>query len=93
MFWKVEFILLFSVMQTSKGKYLREMTVAQIREQSSPDHTEIVFLESARFYTLRKNHPEFTRLMHLLKDAKQKNRIVKVYLSSMESDIIVDIKE
>lgn len=80
-------------MLTSKEKYFREMTVAHIREGSSPDYVEIIFLDSARFYTLKKDHPEFGRILSLLIDALSKKKAVKVYLSSLESDIIENVSE
>lgn len=79
-------------MQTSKENYFREMTVAHIRDGSSPDHVEIIFLESARFYTLKKNHPEFGLIMSILSEAQLKKNAVKVYLSSLDSDIIENVK-
>lgn len=80
-------------MLTSKEKYFREMTVAHIREGSSPDYVEIIFLDSARFYTLKKDNPDFVRIMNLLSEAKSKKKVVKVYLSSLESDIIENVSE
>jgi len=80
-------------MQNNKGKYFREMKVAYIRERSSPDYAEIVFLESARFYKLRKSNPKFSRIKILLMDAQSENKTLKVYLSSLESDIIEDVSE
>ena len=40
-------------------KFYREMTMADLREFEEADYVQVVFLESARFYTLRRDNPVF----------------------------------
>ncbi len=68
------------------------MTVAQIREQTPGDAVEVMFLESARFYRLLRNKPNFSAILERLRDASQKRQPVEIALASPDSDLIADVK-
>jgi hypothetical protein len=70
----------------------REMTVAQIRKGTGQADTAVAFLESARFYTLRRDHPRYGRLVARLKDAMTRRRVVTVRLASVDGDVIEDVE-
>jgi hypothetical protein len=72
-------------------RYYREMTVAHLREPAGADYVEVVFLESARFYMLRKGHPAFDEGLKLLRDALARQRLLTVGLASIDSDNIEEI--
>jgi hypothetical protein len=68
------------------------MTVAHIREPKGGEFVEIVFLESARFYRLLRQHPRYGSLLTLLRTALKQGRPVEVRLTSLDSDIIEDVQ-
>ena len=70
----------------------REMTVVNIREQTGTDHIDIVFLESARFYKLYRDNPDFEQSLLLLQEAMTKGGVIDVGLVSSHSDIIQDVR-
>jgi len=67
------------------------MTVAHVRRPDDADHVEVLFLESARIYELRKTHPSFDTLLERLHDAMAQQQLVKVWLASPESEVIEDV--
>ena len=70
----------------------RKMTVAHLREPQGCGFVEIVFLESARFYRLLRQHPRYDSLLTILKTALKQGRAVEVRLASLDSDIIEDVQ-
>lgn len=71
--------------------FWREMTVADIREREAAEYVQVVFLESARFYKLPREHPSFEKILVQLRDALAKRRVVKVALVAPDSDVIEDV--
>lgn len=67
------------------------MTVAHIREQTQGDAVEVMFLESARFYRLLRNTPNFSAILERLRDARQKGEPVEIAIASPGSDLIADV--
>ena len=70
----------------------REMTVALIRDQKSAGAVEIAFSESARFYTLSRQHAEFARILQQLRAAKEEKSAVRVLVDFPEGDEIKDVQ-
>ena len=70
----------------------RELTVAHIRSMEGVDHVEVLFLESARIYTLLRQQPGFDELLELLREAEHERRAVRVGLASLDSDAIEDVQ-
>ena len=52
----------------------------------------IVFLESARFYVLAQDLPDFDSLLATLRRAVEKGEVVEVVTGSIDSDVITDVK-
>ena len=71
------------------GPIYREMTVATIREA---EPVKVAFLESARFYTLSREHPGFERILERLREARASRRVLKVRLASLDRDVIEDVE-
>lgn len=74
---------------SEQGPVYREMTVASLREG---EPVKVAFLESARFYTLSREHPGFERILERLREAKASRRPLKVRLASLDSDVIEDVE-
>lgn len=70
--------------------YSRKMTPVRIIED--PDAVRIVFLESARFYELARDNPEFDSLVETLRESIEGSESVEVQTASIDSDLITDIK-
>jgi len=70
--------------------YSRKMTPVRIIEDD--DGVRIVFLESARFYQIASDDPEFDSLVGTLRDAVEKSAAVEVHTASIDDDIIKDVK-
>jgi hypothetical protein len=68
------------------------MTVAQIRDSEGAPFVEVVFLESARFYKLYRNHPAFDDLLRVLRRGMATGNVVKVGFAAPESDVIEDVE-
>jgi hypothetical protein len=66
----------------------RRMTVANIREETGGNYIFVLFLESARFYKLYRNDPEFEKLHEMLRKAMQAGVAVHIGLDSPEGDTI-----
>ena len=66
------------------------MTVANIRDAGEQGCSEIMFLESARFYTLDRKNRNFKKLLTLFQEAMSKGSPVEVELESVDSEIILD---
>ena len=77
--------------QRSKRVY-REMTVALIRDRKGTDAVEVAFLESARFYELRRRHPEFERILGRLREALDEKSVVQVLVDFPEGEVIEDVR-
>jgi hypothetical protein len=66
----------------------RKLTVARVRGLEEDDHVEVLFLESARIYTLSRKRPDFDRLLARLEEG----RVVRVRLASLDADVIDDVQ-
>jgi len=78
--------------QNAECQIYRDMTVANIRDETGSDHVTVVFLESARFYRLNRNHPGFDKAIRSLRKALEQGRTVKVGLKSLDTDVICEIR-
>ena len=70
----------------------REMTVALLRDRKSTETVEVAFCESARFYQLRRRHPEFERILGRLREALDKKSVVQVLVDFPEGEVIEDVR-
>lgn len=68
----------------------RRMTVAHIREQTPADGVEVIFLESARFYQLRRSNPNFEAILAQLRHAIPQHQPLQITLTRAEEDIIAE---
>ena len=66
----------------------RMMTVAQIRDSEGTEDVEVVFLESARFYTLSRKKPQHQLILKALRTSMAKGTKIKVRFASPGSDVI-----
>ena len=76
----------------SAAPFTREVTVAHVREREGAPAVDAMFLESARIYKLRRDHPHFDRLLRQLRDALASRRVVQVTLAAIDSDEITDVR-
>jgi len=72
--------------------FQKEMTVASVREREGAPLVEITFLESARFYKLKKSHPEFERLLNQLRLGMSRKTPLILELNMMHGDEILDVR-
>ena len=70
----------------------RDLTVADIREPKRGDDVEVTFLESARFYKLRRTNPKYDEALGLLRGAMTSGHALKVGLASLDSDIVEEVQ-
>ena len=61
------------------------------RDTATREYVEVAFSESARFYRLLRANPKFEDILMELREAKEKQRPVRVLIESMESNIIEDV--
>jgi len=71
-----------------RNLYCRDMTVANIRRGEGADFAEIVFLESARFCRSLMANRAYTEILKRLEEALARGKPLKVYFTSIESEII-----
>ena len=69
----------------------RLMTVALIREPKQLNAVEVAFSESARFYRLLRVNPKFEDILMKLREAREKQRPVRVLMESLEGNTISDV--
>jgi hypothetical protein len=75
----------------SAKPFVREMTVARIRERTGADSVDVMFLESARIYKLARSNPSFDRILAQLRNAMARRRPLTIRLASLDSDVIDDV--
>ena len=68
------------------------MTVARLRQSKDADGVDVTFLESARFYALRKGRHDFDRVLGRLRDALATGRRVRVTFAAPGSEEIADVE-
>lgn len=71
-------------------QHLRKMTPARVIEGT--DGVEVIFLESAQFYTLPKKTAAFDQLIAILTDAIETGSAVEVGAASITSSVIENLK-
>ncbi len=71
------------------NEYSRKMTIASLVEDDQG--AELTFLESARFYRLPKENPDFSSFVQLLRDASESGRPLEITTESIASETIVDV--
>jgi hypothetical protein len=74
--------------ENPKKPFVRQMTVAHVREPPGADHVEVMFCESARFYLLPRGSPTFEASLRLLREAGAAGEPLMITLASLESDVI-----
>lgn len=67
------------------------MTVARVFEPTE-DGAEVVFLESAMFYKVRRGNPEFESIMSVLLEAVENGTKVEVIRESITGNIITYVR-
>ncbi len=72
--------------------YCRAMTVANLRHEETADSVAVAFLESARFYQLRKDNRRYSQILKRLEKALADGQPLQVCLASIESDIIEEVR-
>jgi len=77
---------------SSNEKFSRIMSPAHIREPGGIDYAEVIFLESARFFRLNKENPEFDSIVALLRDASEKKLMLEIFFESSASNTIEEVK-
>jgi hypothetical protein len=63
-----------------------------VRVMEDDGGVAVVFLESARFYKIAADDPEFDSLLATLREAVEKNESVDVHTESIDSDIIKNVR-
>ena len=71
--------------------YSRKMTPVRVMEDA--DGIKVIFLESARFYSLDVANPEFESILAILRRAIEKSEAVEVSTESIESDVITTVSD
>ncbi len=69
----------------------RRLTVARVRHAAAG--TQVMFLEAARIYLLRADHPRHDALLLRLADARDAGRAVLVRVTEDHGDVIDDVRE
>jgi hypothetical protein len=72
---------------------VRELTVAAVREPPGADFVEVAFLESARFYRLPRQNPEFAEALASLRAAQAAGRRLRVAFTTPHGDTIAAVAE
>ncbi|MGI9518739.1 MAG: hypothetical protein ACR2NP_16900 [Pirellulaceae bacterium] len=70
----------------------RDLTAAAIRELPDQPFSEVLFLESTRFYKLPKQHPEFDKIVAELRQAIEDKRSLRVWFTPTDA-VILRVKE
>lgn len=67
------------------------MTAARVYEPAD-ERVRVTFLESARFYHVLGENPDFDRLLAMLANSAAEGRPVEVGLRSIASDVIESVR-
>jgi len=65
----------------------RKLTVAAVRGLEDPDHVEVLFLESARIYLLKRRRPDFEELLGRLRTGER----VRITVEPPDGEAIEDV--
>ena len=79
--------------RSDRTQFHADMTVADIRDTGGADCVDVVFLESARFYRLMRDNPNFERALRLLTEAASETGALRISFDSEDSDLIDDVAE
>ena len=78
------------------GPGARTLTVAHVRDAKggggNDGDVEVLFLESARFYHVRRSNPRFEKVLVLLREAIPPGRPLRVRFASPGGDVIEDVR-
>lgn len=72
----------------TEGRRDREMTVAHLREQAGEEFVMVVFLESARFYRLSRQNPDFQLILDRFRAALARGERVRIRVAAPDGDLI-----
>jgi hypothetical protein len=75
-----------------KQRHYAQLSVAHIREFPGRDFVEVAFLQSARFYRLLGNHPDYQALLARLREAMTSGHPLKVGTAAQDSNIIESVQ-
>jgi len=64
------------------------MTVAHLREQAGEEFVMVVFLESARFYRLSRQNPDFQLILDRFRAALARGERVRIRVAAPDGDLI-----
>jgi len=67
------------------------MTIARVFDRGE-DGAEVIFLESAMFYRLPRENPDFDSILAVLKNAQANGRSVRVNLAPDSDNIIESVE-
>jgi hypothetical protein len=70
----------------------RQMTPVRILYTEGTLYAEVVFLESAQFYRLKRENRHFNTMLIILKNAIEKKSEVRLRLKSTAGTLIMNIK-
>ena|ERR1700694_5071982 len=76
----------------NQDKHMNLLHTARVLENHAGDYTEVVFLESARFYRLLKTNPHYDQYLRLLKKAEEDKAPVGILLTTAHGDIIEKVE-
>ena len=68
------------------GQRERLLTVAQVR--AHPEHADVMFFETARFYRLRRTNPAYESALQLLREAAAGGTLVRVRFVEAHGEVI-----
>jgi hypothetical protein len=78
------------------GPGARTLTVARVRDArgggGNDGDVEVLFLESARFYHVRRSNPRFENVLAVLREAIPAGRPLRVRFASPGGDVIEDVR-
>ena len=78
--------------ERADSRHVVKLTVARVLERrANADHIEVCFLQSARFYRLPVAHPDFERILGLLRDSEAAACPLEVGFASPAADIIQSV--
>lgn len=83
--------VLSNIQEQQGDSTLHKLTVARVIDKPKEGYTEVIFLESARYYKLLHTNVKYTVYLNLLREAVKNKSVVQIRFSKPNGDIIAEV--
>src|ERR1051326_1176883 len=83
--------VLSNIQEQQGDSTLHKLTVARVMDKPKEGYTEVIFLESARYYKLQHSNVKYAVYLGLLREAVKNKSVLEIRLTKPNGDIIAGV--